>query len=189
MVADPGPLAVRRPLTVTLLVRPLSADKTVVMTDRVNATDDEAVRLWVESYQGEVLGELYFAHVAKRFTDPAQRAKIDLLTCLERSTKELLEPVIKRLGVDAEPDQATVDAVRNVTDVEYLPMLESFVGAAAQYLPRYARLRLLVEPSDASIVDQLIAHELAFELFARRELAGENETSTEPIHALSHVTC
>jgi hypothetical protein len=160
----------------------------VVMTD-VSAPSDEAVRLWVESYQGEVLGELYFAHMAERITDPALRAKIDLLTCLERCTKELLEPVIRRLGVSAEPDQATVDAVGNVSDVEYLPMLETFVAAAAQYLGRYTRLRSLVEPSDAAVVDQLIAHELAFELFARRELAGEKDTSTEPIHALSHVTC
>jgi hypothetical protein len=158
------------------------------MTD-VSAPSDEAVRLWVESYQGEVLGELYFAHMAERITDPALRAKIDLLTCLERCTKELLEPVIRRLGVSAEPDQATVDAVGNVSDVEYLPMLETFVAAAAQYLGRYTRLRSLVEPSDAAVVDQLIAHELAFELFARRELAGEKDTSTEPIHALSHVTC
>jgi hypothetical protein len=97
--------------------------------------------------------------------------------------------VIDRLGIPAEPDQAIVDAAGNVTDVEYLPMLESFVGAAAEYLGRYTRLRSLVEPSDASVVDQLIAHELAFELFARRELAGEHDTSTEPIRALSHVTC
>jgi hypothetical protein len=161
----------------------------VVMTDPVNAVSDDAVRLWVESYQGEVLGELYFARVAETITDPALRAKIDLLTCLERCTKELLEPVIRRLGIPAEPDQATVDAVGKVTDVEYLPMLETFVAAAAEYLGRYTRLRSLVQPSDASIVDQLIAHELAFELFARRELAGENDTSTEPIRALSHVTC
>jgi hypothetical protein len=159
------------------------------MTDPVSATSDDAVRLWVESYQGEVLGEMYFARVAQRITDPALRAKIDLLTCLERCTKELLEPVIRRLGIPAEPDQATIDAVGNVSDVEYPPMLESFVSAAAQYLGRYTRLRSLVEPSDASIVDQLIAHELAFELFARRELAGEHDTSTEPIRALSHVTC
>jgi hypothetical protein len=159
------------------------------MTDPVSATADEAVRLWVESYQGEVLGEAYFAGMAGRITDPVLRAKIDLLTCLERSTKELLEPVIRRLGVAAEPDQAMVDAAGSVTDVQYLPMLKSFVGAAAEYLGRYTRLRSLVEPSDAPIVDQLIAHELAFELFARRELAGENDTSTEPIRALSHVTC
>lgn len=161
----------------------------MVITDAVNATNDEAVRLWVESYQGEVLGEAYFAGMAKRNSDPALRDKIDLLTCLERSTKELLEPVIRRLGVPAEPDQAVVDAAGNVTDVEYLPMLKNFVAAAAEYLGRYTRLRSLVEPSDASIVDQLIAHELAFEVFARREMAGENDNSTEPIRALSHVTC
>jgi hypothetical protein len=161
----------------------------VVMTGQVSATSDEAVRLWLESYQGEVLGEAYFAGMAERVTDPALRAKVKVLTCLERSTKELLEPVIRRLGVPAEPDQAMVDAAGSVTDVEYLPMLETFISAAAEYLGRYTRLRSLVGPSDASIVDQLIAHELAFELFARRELAGENGTSTEPIRALSHVTC
>jgi hypothetical protein len=159
------------------------------MTDPVDTSTDEAVRLWVESYQGEVLGEAYFAGMADRNTDPALREKIDLLRCLERSTKELLEPVIRRLGIPAEPDKAVVDAAGNVTDVEYLPMLKNFVGAAAQYLGRYTRLRSLVERSDASIVDQLIAHELAFELFARRELAGETDTSTEPIRALGHVTC
>lgn len=159
------------------------------MTDSVNATNDEAVRLWVESYQGEVLGEAYFAGMAERNTDPALREKINLLRCLERSTKELLEPVIRRLGIPAEPDAAMLDAAGNVTDVEYLPMLKNFVGAAAEYLGRYTRLRSLVERSDASIVDRLIAHELAFELFARRELAGETDTSTEPIRALSHVTC
>jgi hypothetical protein len=125
----------------------------------------------------------------ERNTDPALREKIDPLRCLERCTKELLEPVIRRLGIPAEPDQAMIDAAGNVTDIDYLPMLKSFVGAAAEYLGRYTRLRSLVQPSDASIVDQLIAHELAFELFARRELAGENDTSTEPIRALGHVTC
>lgn len=159
------------------------------MTDPASTTDDEAVRLWVESYQGEVLGEAYFAGMAERNTDPALREKIDMLRCLERCTKELLEPVIGRLGIPAEPDKAMIDAAGSVTDVDYLPMLTSFVGAAAEYLGRYTRLRSLVQPSDASIVDQLIAHELAFELFARRELAGENDTSTEPIRALSHVTC
>ncbi|OMC42979.1 hypothetical protein A5745_10865 [Mycobacterium sp. IS-2888] len=159
------------------------------MTDSVNTTNDEAAQLWVESYQGEVLGEAYFAGMAERNTDPALREKIDLLRCLERSTKELLEPVIARLGIPAEPDKAVLDAAGSVTEVEYLPMLQSFVGAAAEYLGRYTRLRTLVEGSDAPIVDQLIAHELAFELFARRELAGETDTSTEPIRALSHVTC
>ncbi len=159
------------------------------MTDSVSAPSDEAVRLWVESYQGEVLGVAYFAGMAQRVTDPALREKIELLTCLEHSTKDLLQPVISRLGVAAEPDQAVVDAAGNVTDdVEYLPMLKNFVAAAADYLGRYTRLRSLVQPPDAPIVDQLIAHELAFELFARRELAGEFDNSTEPIHALSHVT-
>lgn len=161
----------------------------MVMTDPVSAPSDEAVRLWVESYQGEVLGEAYFAAMAKRISDPAVREKVELLASLERSTKELLEPVIRRLGVSAEPDQAILDAAGNVGDVEYLPMLKAFVAAAAEYLGRYRQLRSVVEPSDAAIVDQLIAHEFAFELFARRELAGENENSTEPIRALSHVTC
>ena len=53
------------------------------------------------------------------------------------------------------------DAAGSVADVEYLPMLETFISAAAEYLGRYTRLSSLVGPSDASIVDQLIAHDAA----------------------------
>lgn len=41
---------------------------------------------------------------------------------------------------------------------------------------------------EANTVDQVIAHEMALELLARRELAGETETSLEAIRALAPVT-
>jgi hypothetical protein len=46
----------------------------------------------------------------------------------------------------------------------------------------------LAGPADAHVVDQLIAHELALEVFMRREQAGQKDTSLEPIKALAHVT-
>lgn len=58
----------------------------------------------------------------------------------------------------------------------------------AEYLGYYGRLRELVGPEDAHTVDLLISHELALEVFARREASGETDRSLQAIRALAHVT-
>ena len=47
-----------------------------------------AEELWVESYQGEVLGEALFGAMAARESDPDRRHQLEVLTLLERTTKE-----------------------------------------------------------------------------------------------------
>lgn len=148
----------------------------------------EAVDLWVKSYQGEVFGEAYFSHMAEHTSDPERRAKLEALTVLERCTKELLEPCMERLGISTAPDQSILDGVASSTDYEYQAMLEAIPVFTAEYLGYYGRLRQLVDPQDAGDANLLIAHELALELFARREMAGDTHTSLEPIRALPHVS-
>lgn len=157
-------------------------------TESTRQVSTEAVELWTTSYQGEVFGEAYFAHMAAHADDVDARSKLDALTTLERCTKELLEPPMRRLGISTAPDQAVLDGVAASTDFDYRPMLEAIPVLAAEYLGFYRRLRQLVGPEDESTIDLLIAHEMALELFARRELAGETEASVDPIKALSHVT-
>ena len=50
-----------------------------------------ADELWVEVYQGEVLGEALFGLLTEREQDPARRRQLETLVVLERSTKELAE--------------------------------------------------------------------------------------------------
>jgi hypothetical protein len=149
---------------------------------------DEARELWVKAYQGEVLGEAYFAHLADHTDDPDHRAKLEALTALERCTREILVPVLQRLGIRAEPDLAILAGVAAGTDFDYHHMLEVVPPLAAEFLESYMRLRPLAGAEDVAVVDQLIAHELALELFAMRERAGDTERSLQPIRALGHVT-
>ncbi len=157
-------------------------------TETTPKISEEAVDLWVKSYQGEVLGEAYFGHMAEHTEDPVHKAKLEVLTTLERCTKELLAPSMERLGISTVPDPAILDNVAKGTNFDYPGMIKGLPGVTGQYLAYYARLRTLVEPRDGSVVDLLIAHEMALELFARREAAGEVDGSLEPIKALSHVT-
>ena len=48
--------------------------------------------LWVEAYQGEVLGETLFTLLSERQGDPTRRHQLEVLATLERATKQLAEP-------------------------------------------------------------------------------------------------
>ena len=157
-------------------------------TPQVASIGEEAAELWANSYQGEVLGEAYFSHMAEHTTEPVRRAKLEALTALERCTKELLVAPMERLGISTVPDQSILDGVASGTNFDYRAMLDTVLVFTAKSLSDYTQLRGLVESRDAAVIDQLIAHELALEVFVRRELAGDIDDSLQPIRALSHVT-
>lgn len=60
---------------------------------RVSAV--RALDLWTESYQGEVLGERLFGLLAASETGEVRRNQLEVLTLLERSTKELAETPLR----------------------------------------------------------------------------------------------
>ena len=95
---------------------------------------------------------------------------------------------MERLGISTAADQATLDVAAALTaEYDYAGMVSSIPAVTAEYLGYYSRLRELVDEQDAQAVNLLIAHEMALELFARRESAGETEDSLDPIRALPHV--
>ena len=158
------------------------------MLDSAPPLSQEAVDLWVKSYQGEVLGEVYFSRMSEMAVDPTEKSKLQALACLERCTKELLMPSMDRLGISTATDPATVEVVAALsTEYDYEGMVRSLPAVASEYLGYYRQLRALVDEQDAGAVNLLIAHEMALELFARRECAGETESSLDPIRALPHV--
>jgi hypothetical protein len=157
------------------------------MLDSPSALTEETVNLWVKSFQGEVLGEAYFSRMTTMATDDGEKGKLETLTALERCTKELLAPCLERLGISTVPDRAGLDlAAALAAEYDYQGMVSSIPVATAEYLGYYGRLRKLVDEQDADSLNLLIAHELALELFARRETSGDTETSLEPIRVLPH---
>ncbi len=158
------------------------------MTTTAGTRSREETELWVKAYQGEVLGEAYFASMAGRAEDADQKTKLVALVALERATKELLAPSLERLGISTEPDQAMLDFVSTMTDFDYSAMLDSVPVVASEFLVAYGRLRELCGPEDEGVVNLVIAHELALEVFMRREQAGLVDTSLQAIEVLPHVT-
>ena len=159
------------------------------MLDSKTALSQEAVDLWVKSYQGEVLGEAYFSRVSEKADDPGEKSKLQALATLERCTKELLAPSMERLGIPTDPDPASLEvAAALAADYDYPAMIGSLPAVTGEYLGYYTSLRALVDEQDAGAVNLLIAHEMALELFARREIAGEKDTSLDAIRALPHVS-
>lgn len=159
----------------------------MAMTTAPQGIDQEQAELWDKSFQGEVLGEAYFTLMAEHTLEPDRRAKLEALAVLERCTKEMLARAMTRLGLSTEPDPAVLDGVAATRDFDYRRMLEAIPHLTAVYLGYYRRLRELVEPQDEAVADALIAHELALELFTRRELSEESDASLDPVRALAHV--
>src|SRR5690349_3843970 len=103
-----------------------------------------ADELWVESYQGEVLGEALFGLMAQRESDPARRDQLDALTLLERATKELAEPVLDRRGIERGDIDASLATAKEFADAlaqtSWEDFLRSLTPVTAQFLAKYEEL-------------------------------------------------
>jgi hypothetical protein len=152
--------------------------------------EDSLEEILVKAYQGEVLGEALFGGIAALLTDEDHAAKMQVLSELERRTKEAAAPALVRAGVDTAADPevlSTAEAlVPDAAAMGWEELMVSFEPITSQYIPLYQRIGEL-EPAEREISDLLVAHERALCAFARAELAGQVATSLEPIQALAHM--
>ena len=154
-------------------------------------TDDDRIeKLWVQAYQGEVLGEALFAGLADRIEDSEHAGKMRVLATLELRTKEAVAPALERAGIPTASDPemlALAEAL--VPDSATRPweeVMRSLEAITGQFIPLYQRIGEL-SPSERDTADLLVAHEEALRDFARAELAGEGSTSLGQVNALAHM--
>ena len=148
--------------------------------------------LWVESYQGEVLGEALFGLMAEREEDPVRRRQLEVLTRLERSTKELAEPLAERGVFDRGDTGSTVTTATALADGMVGTSWEDFLGSfepiTSKYLATYRQLVDLASDADErAVAEAYVAHEEALAAFARRALGQEPGEPLERILTLPHV--
>ena len=162
----------------------------VVAADPNFTPDDDVGTLLVKAYQGEVLGEILFGGMAARAEDAARRAKLDVLTTLERRTKEAMVPAMARHGLDTAPHPATVSSaavlVEGTASLSWVEVWQSAEAITTQFLALYERIGE-VDPAERAISALLVAHEKALRDFARHEIAGRPEGSLAAIEALPHM--
>lgn len=154
-------------------------------------TDATAKRLWLESYQAELLGELLFERLADSTDNRDVQRKLAVLGRMEARTAALLRPVLERHGISTDPDAETLKNAEAyataAASMAWTELLESLEPNTKQYVERYEQLRALSDDQDQGVVDALLAHERALCEFARRELSGDTSHSLDPIVALPHV--
>ncbi|HXQ59779.1 MAG TPA: hypothetical protein VN799_06760 [Acidimicrobiales bacterium] len=156
----------------------------------VFSPDDDLETLWFKAYQGEVSGETLFATIARVSEDPEIRRKMTVLARLEKKTREACVPAMVRNGFPTDPDPKTVADAESLGEVAaaipWTDLMASFEPITSQFVVLYKRIGE-VSAADRAESELLVAHEHALLEFARREIAGRSDDSTEPIEALPHM--
>ncbi|HEY2814817.1 MAG TPA: hypothetical protein VGJ03_15230 [Acidimicrobiales bacterium] len=148
--------------------------------------------LWVESYQGEVLGETLFGALAERQKDPTRRHQLEVLATLERATKELADPVFEARSLDRGDTAATVASATQMADAVAAMPWEQFLASiepvTTQFLAKYRELvTLATDDTEHQIAESYVAHEQALAAFARHALSNDAGDPLAEILALPHV--
>jgi len=156
----------------------------------VFSLDDDLATLWVKAYQGEVTGELLFQSLAEAMEDSDNRQKLEILTLLERRTREALVPVMERNGLSTDPDPENLAATKVIRDVaasmSWAELWTSAESITTEFLALYTRIKTLAT-DEQEAADLLVAHEEALRDFGRKELAGHGDSSLDAITALPHM--
>ena len=147
--------------------------------------------LWVESYQGEVLGEALFGLLAPREKDPEHRRQLEILTLLERATKELADPIFEQGRSTAATRWPLGGCGRNGRrrrgpDLGGVPRLVRTGDHAVPFAvpPAGTACRRRTE---RAIAEAYVAHEEALAVSVRRALGRDEGEPPQAILALPHV--
>jgi hypothetical protein len=151
-----------------------------------------AHELWIDSYQGEVLGEAFFGWMADHEVDPVHKQQLEVLTRLERATKELAEPVFDRRGFDRGDSEASVAGGREfaaaAADSPWEDVMAAILPITDVFLAKYHELvELAADDVERDIALSYVAHEEALASFARRSLGQEDGEPLQRILALPHM--
>ena len=111
-------------------------------------SDDDGIdALWVQAYQGEVLGEVLFRRLAVILDDRSETdhaGSMRVLETLERRTKEAVAPALTRAGIPTAPDQEQLDLAAALAegsaDVAWEDLMTATVAITGQFIPLYQRI-------------------------------------------------
>ena len=139
----------------------------------------------LQAWQGEQWGKAFFDQLAERTDDAGHRAKWQVLGQLEEATGNALTPLV---ADSAEPDPEgyrEVDTfVAEYAKLSWTEALEQMMTLLDPAIERLERLLAMAPEEDRDTVQILVDHELALKRFAERELAGDPETSLDPVRAV-----
>ena len=138
------------------------------------------------AWQGEQWGKAFFEQLAEATEDADHHAKWKVLAELEEATGNRLAPLI---ADDADPASAArtrrvEPAVAAYSQLPWLEALAQMMTILDPAIERFRKLLAMAPDEDRETVQILFDHEIALKRFAERELAGDQQTSLDPVRAV-----
>jgi hypothetical protein len=144
----------------------------------------ETFRQWVDL---EARGEAICRTHARLARAADRRAKWTLLAELERTTKEALAHGLRANGIAVDESAGMRrEGELFAEQAAAVPWLEAMAIMRSRVLFYLDGLRAMASAAPASqraLASRLLEHEEAWLAFVERELAGQSETSIEPVRA------
>ena len=140
----------------------------------------------VQAWHGELWGQAFFERLAAATDDAGHRAKWQVLAELEEATGNRLAPLV----ADAS-DAPAADAYRSLepavaaySKLAWPAAMEQMMGILDPAIERFRELLALAPDGESETMQILFDHEVALKRFAERELAGDADTSLDPVRAV-----
>lgn len=147
---------------------------------------DHRDELLKKSWEGEVLGESFFAALTDVLPD--DRAMWDLLTALESTMGGLVETVAVQHGIQIDSEaltasgksfaEASPEGGRDILFGELLKVVSEFLEV-------YQELTGLLADDEAWLGSELVAHEQALAYYVEHELAGKGGGEAKVVEFLT----
>ncbi|MYE22572.1 MAG: hypothetical protein F4Y01_01270 [Gammaproteobacteria bacterium] len=141
----------------------------------------------LSAWQGEQWGREFFELLAAATDDADRRAQWEVLAELERATGDVLLPLVDGDDADA-PAQKRPELGTAAAAYGALPHNEALQRMMTLVEPAIERFRELLDMAPKEhreAVQILFDHEVAIRDFAKRELAGDTETSLDPVREVT----
>lgn len=131
-------------------------------------------------YEEEVMGEAFFAGLARKFPAPRSDRAMHLLSKMERCVVDGVLPLLDRYGLrprsDAELHRiGSMEAEQWVTST-WQDYMTSIATKFPIFLEEFAALRRVAPEADLPLLKIFDDHEVAAIDFAKREIAGDPDS-------------
>jgi hypothetical protein len=137
-------------------------------------------------YQGEVLGEAFFAACVALERNEERRRKWVALLQLESETKARLRPFLLRLGLSVAQEDVSARIAELTRDFAAKPWqqhMQEIADITDFFLQKFRAIEEAAPPDEREMARAMVAHETAIHRFAQLELAGETKTSLQAVEA------
>jgi len=131
-------------------------------------------------YQGEVLGEAFFAHCVRHEADDVRRRKWATLLQLETETKARLRPFLIELGLGVAQDDvgSRIDEITaGFESKSWQQHMREIDEITTFFLEKFRAIEAAAPAGrERDMASAMVLHEVAINNFAKRELAGGSDS-------------